>query len=120
VIQRYIDKPLLLNGYKFDLRIYVPVLRDAEGNFHAFVADEGLARFCTEKYEKPTKDNFRNAFMHLTNYSINKMSENYIWEPEDVLSINNGSKRTLTALYKELEQNEIDVESIKSSINYSC
>jgi hypothetical protein len=70
VIQKYIDKPLLLNGYKFDLRIYVTVLRDAEGNFHAFVADEGLAKFCTEKYEKPTKDNFKkNANLSINNSS---------------------------------------------------
>jgi hypothetical protein len=83
VIQRYIDRPLLLDGYKFDLRIYVTLVGSGQDDneMHAFVADEGLARFCTEKYEKPTKDNFRNDFMHLTNYSINKASENYIWEP---------------------------------------
>jgi hypothetical protein len=50
VIQRYISNPLLLNGYKFDLRIYVVVTGMKEGKIHAFLADEGLARFCTEKY----------------------------------------------------------------------
>jgi len=38
----------------------------------AFVSNEGLARFCTAKYEAPTKQNYKKAFMHLTNYSINK------------------------------------------------
>ena len=39
--------------------------------------DEGLARFCTEDYEKPTKENMNNAYMHLTNYSLNKMNYKY-------------------------------------------
>ena len=75
VVQRYIDNPLLVNGFKFDLRIYVVVTGINEGQMHAFVADEGLARFCTQKYKKPTKDNFKKVFMHLTNYSLNKMSD---------------------------------------------
>jgi len=102
VVQRYIDNPLLVDGYKFDLRVYVAIVGTGiHGQpMHAFVADEGLARFCTEKYKKPTKENFKNDFMHLTNYSINKTSDNYIWEPEDVLAPNNGTKRTMTALYK--------------------
>ena len=58
--------------------------------------------------------------MHLTNYSINKTSDDYIWEPEDVMSINDGSKRTLTALWKQFEEEGIDVDSIKQSINYTC
>lgn len=122
VIQRYIDKPLLVKGFKFDLRIYVALIgTGAQGSeMQAFIADEGLARFCTEKYEKPTKDNFKNDYMHLTNYSINKASPNYVWEPEDILSANDGSKRTLSALWQQLEALEIDTDQIKKSIKHSC
>ena len=35
-----------------------------------------------EKYEKPKKENIKNIYMHLTNYSINKVSDNFITEPE--------------------------------------
>jgi len=52
----------------------------------------------------------RNDFIHLTNYSINKASENYIWEPEDILAPNNGSKRTMTALMAQLDQMGIDTD----------
>jgi len=82
LVQRYLDKPLLLGGYKFDLRIYVVVTGLKDGDMHCFLADEGLARFCTSKYQKPTKDNFRDTFMHLTNYSINKSSDTWIDETE--------------------------------------
>ena len=97
VIQRYIDNPMLLNGYKFDLRIYVVVTGIKEGKMHAFMADEGLARFCTEKYCKPTKANFKKMYMHMTNYSLNKNSETYVadYDIEDILSPNLGTKRTL-------------------------
>ena len=44
-VQRYIDKPLLVNGFKFDLRIYVILV--GFNPIHAYVANEGLARFCT-------------------------------------------------------------------------
>ena len=80
VVQRYIDNPLLVDGFKFDLRIYVVVTGINNDQMHAFVADEGLARFCTEKYKKPTKDNFKKVYMHLTNYSLNKMSNEYVEE----------------------------------------
>jgi hypothetical protein len=47
VVQQYIDNPLLVEGFKFDLRIYVIVMGINEGEMQAYIADEGLARFCT-------------------------------------------------------------------------
>lgn len=80
LVQRYISKPLLLDGYKFDLRVYVTVTGTEDGKLHAYLADEGLARFATEPYQKPTNDNMKKAYMHLTNYSINKSGENWVDE----------------------------------------
>ncbi len=31
---------------------------------------EGLTRFCTEKYSKPKAENLSVAYMHLTNYAV--------------------------------------------------
>ena len=52
--------------------------------------------------KKPTKDNLKKIYMHLTNYSINKVSKNWVDESEveDILEINRCSKRTLSALWK--------------------
>ena len=72
---------------------------------HAYLAEEGLARFCTEPYQKPSNENMSKTFMHLTNYSINKAGHNWIDESEvdDMLKPNNCSKRTITALFQQLE-----------------
>ena len=45
VVQRYIHKPLLVDGLKFDLRVYVVIVGTQP--LSAYVCDEGLARFCT-------------------------------------------------------------------------
>ena len=43
-----------------------------------YMYKDGLARFATCPYQKPHESNLDNLYMHLTNYAINKDSENYI------------------------------------------
>ena len=73
VISRYISNPLLINGHKFDLRIYVVVT--SYEPLRVYVFKEGLARFASESYS--TKLNKNNKYIHLTNYSINKHHDDY-------------------------------------------
>lgn len=40
--------------------------------FRVFIYKEGLVRFCTAPYKKPTSKNLACAYMHLTNYAVNK------------------------------------------------
>jgi phosphoenolpyruvate carboxylase len=59
-----------------------------------------FARFCTESYEKPTRENMDNVFMHLTNYALNKDSELY---EENDADLDKGHKRSLGAILRILE-----------------
>ena len=67
--------PYLIDGLKFDLRIYV--LRYGINPLKIYIFEDGLARFATVPYEKPAEGNLQNMFMHLTNYAINKNSASY-------------------------------------------
>ena len=61
---KYVDKPLLMGGFKSDVRLYVLVT-----SFHPLVAylyDEGLGRFATTPYDLSRSIDERT--MHLTNY----------------------------------------------------
>ena len=75
VVQRYMHKPYLIDGLKFDMRIYVLVY--GVDPLRLFVYKEGLARFATEQYSTPVGDNMGNLFMHLTNYAINRNADNF-------------------------------------------
>lgn len=55
-------------------------------------------------------------FIHLTNYSLNKESENYKPPTEDFLNDDSGSKRLLTTAWKTLAEQGHDVEEIKEKI----
>ena len=48
-------QPFLIDGFKFDLRVYVVVT--ACDPLRIFVFNEGLARFATAKYIAPTQSN---------------------------------------------------------------
>ena len=89
---------IIFNSKKFDLRIYV--LIKSFDPIEAYVCDEGLARFCTQDYKTPTRDNMKNLYMHLTNYSLNKNSENYKAPEADFLEDDTGSKRLISTLWK--------------------
>ena len=73
-VSQYISNPLLIDGYKFDLRMYVGIT--SFDPLTIYVHDSGLARFATEKYSS-SPESYNNKFMHLTNFSINKMSDKF-------------------------------------------
>lgn len=75
VAQLYIKKPLLLDGYKFDLRIYCLV--SSVKPLRMYLFHDGLVRLCTEEYVAPTRQNISNTCMHLTNYAVNKNNSNF-------------------------------------------
>ena len=74
--QRYIANPFLMDGLKFDMRLYV--LLYGVNPLRVFLFKDGLIRLATEPYVKPTEENIDNLFMHLTNYAINKNNENFV------------------------------------------
>lgn len=77
VVQRYIDRPFLLSDrLKFDLRIYVLLISVAP-TLDFVVFRDGLARFATETYKRPTARNIKTAHMHLTNFSLNKATSKF-------------------------------------------
>lgn len=74
IVSRYIADPLLINGFKFDLRIYIAIT--SVDPLRIYFYEEGLARFATEKFTLSSGE-VPNRFVHLTNFSINKHSDNY-------------------------------------------
>ncbi|CAF1040081.1 unnamed protein product [Adineta steineri] len=98
VIQEYIDRPLLINGLKFDLRIYVLILNIYP--LEIYLYDEVLVSFATINYNPPSTENLHQTYMHLTNYSLNKRSSNYKHAFDSKQT--DGSKRTLSTVWAQL------------------
>lgn len=106
VVQEYLANPYLIDGLKFDLRVYVLV--KSVQPLKIFVYREGLARFATHKFEKPRKDNLKNFFMHLTNYSLNKKNPDFEFNKEEHAD-DSGHKRSLSSV---LRVNPTDISSV--------
>jgi tubulin polyglutamylase TTLL7 len=60
IVQEYIDKPFLVEGFKCDMRIYVLVT--SCDPLRVFLYNDGLLRMGTEKYVYPTDSNIVSAF----------------------------------------------------------
>ncbi|GFN85470.1 tubulin polyglutamylase ttll7 [Plakobranchus ocellatus] len=110
IVQEYIDKPLLLDGFKFDLRIYV--LITSCDPLRIFLFNDGLVRLATEKYLPPHESNINHLYMHLTNYSVNKHNEYY----EKNMTIDTGSKRSIRYFNEYLRRSDIDVTMLWRNI----
>jgi len=101
VVQRYVQDTMLLDGKKFDLRLYVLVLGAADPKI--WLLKEGLARVCPEPYSKPDKSNAHKTNVHLTNYSLAKydVGFDHADDPNDGMA---GTKRSLSAVLQVLQQ----------------
>ncbi|KAJ4461331.1 putative Tubulin polyglutamylase TTLL5 [Paratrimastix pyriformis] len=113
VASRYLRNPLLVDGYKFDLRIYVSMT--SVDPLVIYRHEYGLARFATEKYS-PQERYQDNRFMHLTNYSVNKNNSLFV-ENRDADVDDFGSKWSLRALWAHLRANHIDVDGLLGRID---
>ncbi|XP_039766233.1 neugrin isoform X2 [Ornithorhynchus anatinus] len=108
ICQQYISKPFLVDGFKFDLRVYV--LITSCDPLRIFVYEEGLARFATLPYVEPSVGNLDDVCMHLTNYAINKNNENFIRDSTT------GSKRKLSTLNAWLKEHSFDSSKLWEDI----
>ncbi|XP_032832427.2 tubulin polyglutamylase TTLL11 isoform X2 [Petromyzon marinus] len=106
IVQEYVQRPLLLEKLKFDIRLYV--LLSSLEPLEVYVSREGLCRFCTEVYQEPNPKNLHRLYMHLTNYSLNVHSGRFVHSD----SASTGSKRTLGSLLGRLAARGLDVHRL--------
>ncbi|XP_072294552.1 tubulin polyglutamylase TTLL7 isoform X3 [Eucyclogobius newberryi] len=111
IVQEYLDKPFLMEGYKFDLRIYILVT--SCDPLRIFLYNDGLVRMGTEKYHAPSEANLSQLYMHLTNYSVNKHNENF----ERDETVDKGSKRSISWFTEFLRANDYDVAKFWGDIS---
>ncbi|XP_027872829.1 putative tubulin polyglutamylase TTLL9 isoform X2 [Xiphophorus couchianus] len=115
VAQRYIENPYLINGRKFDLRVYVLVTSYVP--LKAWLYRDGFARFSGTRFSLSTIDD---KYMHLTNVSVQKTAPNYNheegckWEMQQLrryLTAKHG-RELIENLFKEMDN--IFIRSLQS------
>lgn len=110
IASKYIINPFLINGFKFDLRIYVFLTSIYPLRLYRY--REGLVRFASDKYS----DNINDRCSHLTNYAVNKGNKNYI-QNNDPDTDFKSSKWNLSGFREYLESNHINSEVIFNKID---
>jgi len=74
VVQKYIEKPLLVGGKKFDLRIYVLVTGYMP--LTVWLYRQGFARFSAFRFSG-NKTSLKDTHLHLTNVAVQKTAPGY-------------------------------------------
>ena len=62
IVQEYLTDPLLLDEFKFDLRVYVLITCCDPLRVHIY--KDGLVRLSTQEYVEPTAANVKDLFMY--------------------------------------------------------
>ncbi|CAD8081512.1 unnamed protein product [Paramecium sonneborni] len=73
IIQKYLEKPLLYNKRKFDIRCYM-LMTSINNQFKAYWYQEGYIRTSCKEF---TLDDVEDKFTHLTNDAVQKKNQNY-------------------------------------------
>ncbi len=96
LIQKYIEKPLLYQGRKFDIRLWVLFIGNKPDNVYIF--KEGHLKATCGNYDLNSKD----IYVHLTNYSIQKYNS-------DFSKIEIGNEIPFKDLQKDLDSKKIKI-----------
>ena len=118
--QSYIERPLLLDGYKSDLRLYLLVREEAltsgRRRLRSYLYRQGLVRLSSMEYAPPVcslaADDPAMASL-LTNFSLHKNAADFALPDERGET---GSKRSLSALWAELQLRGVDTAAVWEEI----
>lgn len=98
----------MIDGFKYDLRLYVFVI--SYDPLKIYLYHEGLVRFATIKYSIEA-DKLDEKMIHLTNFSLNKEGENFVYNVEaDEDGV--GSKWSLSALKRKFTKLNLDYDEL--------
>lgn len=111
IVQRYVERPLLINGSKFDLRLYVLVT--SINPLRVYMHTDGLARFASVKYSEKS-DTLSDRYMHLTNYSINKLSDKY--SANEDADACQGHKWTIKSLWSYFTEKGVNTDRLWAAL----
>jgi hypothetical protein len=101
VVCEYVNNPFLIDGYKFDLRVYVALT--SINPLRIYIYEDGLARFATQKYHCGGNGDLKQQkYVHLTNYSLNKNNANF-QNNTDATQDDRGSKWSISAMRKRMK-----------------
>jgi tubulin polyglutamylase TTLL4 len=130
LVSKYLSKPHLLRGYKYDMRIYIVVT--CFEPLKAYIFKQGLVRLATQPYST-AKGPLKKRFIHLTNFSINKKAENYVKNtkplgegeststaPDSNDDNEMSSKWSLEQLRAEYQKQGISYDEVFKSIKVLC
>ncbi|CAD8073321.1 unnamed protein product [Paramecium sonneborni] len=73
IVQKYMEKPLLYNKRKFDIRCYI-LMTSINNKFKAYWYQEGYIRTSCKEF---SLDDVEDKFTHLTNDAVQKKNQNY-------------------------------------------
>ncbi|XP_027000513.1 probable tubulin polyglutamylase TTLL9 isoform X3 [Tachysurus fulvidraco] len=115
VAQRYIENPYLINGRKFDLRVYVLVTSYLP--LKAWLYRDGFARFSNTRF---SLSSIGDQYVHLTNVAVQKTAPDYDpekgckWQMQQLrryMTAKHG-REAVEALFKDIDN--IFIRSIQS------
>ncbi|KAL5104792.1 Tubulin polyglutamylase TTLL11 [Taenia crassiceps] len=119
VVQQYEDTPVLVSGFKADLRIYVVLESIKPLRIHVY--RDGLVRLASQRYHTPDAVNMRNSKMHLTNYSINKFPDSVDPETSSQLEATAiGSTKTSVKGGSHSDAECLNSPCVETKTNWQC
>ena len=123
LLQKYLEKPLLYQGRKFDIRIWIMLISGQE-NF-VYIFKQGHLKATCAQYDI----NSSSPFIHLTNYSVQKHNVDFskieigneisYEEFQEELDKQNSGKNFFKDIYPKIVYIiRLAVGAVKSNINY--
>ena len=123
ILQKYLEKPLLYQGRKFDIRIWILIIGGQE-NF-VYIFKQGHLKATCEEYDI----NSTSHFVHLTNYSVQKHNVDFSKKEigneisyqdfQDELDKKNSGKNFMKDIYPKIVYIiRLAIGAGKSSINH--